>query len=80
MQLAGCLRRRNIERSLTASSRRRPYWLRHTAGSHMANNAIELRHVRDNFWHESNSTTGHYLQADDDASHRNTQARHKIRW
>ncbi|WP_232429547.1 tyrosine-type recombinase/integrase [Noviherbaspirillum autotrophicum] len=29
------------------------HWLRHTAGSHMANQDIDLRHVRDNLGHES---------------------------
>ncbi|HEX7636459.1 MAG TPA: tyrosine-type recombinase/integrase [Noviherbaspirillum sp.] len=56
------------------------HWLRHTAGSHMANNAVDLRHVRDNLGHESISTTSHYLHADDDARHRETEERHKIGW
>ena len=54
--------------------------LRHTAGSHMANYAVDLRHVRDNLGHESISTTSHYLHADDDLRHRDTEDRHKIRW
>ena len=37
------------------------HWLRHTAGSHMANGAVDLRHVRDNLGHESISTTSNYL-------------------
>jgi site-specific recombinase XerD len=56
------------------------HWLRHTAGSHMANNAVDLRHVRDNLGHESISTTSHYLHADDDVRHRETEERHKIAW
>src|SRR3546814_5102996 len=32
------------------------HWLRHTAGSNMANNNVDLRHVRDNLGHESIST------------------------
>lgn len=28
------------------------HWLRHTAGSHMANNAVDLRYVRDNLGHD----------------------------
>jgi integrase/recombinase XerD len=56
------------------------HWLRHTAGSHMANNAVDLRHVRDNLGHESISTTNHYLHADDDDRHRETEERHQIRW
>jgi site-specific recombinase XerD len=33
------------------------HWLRHTAGSHMADHQIDLRVVRDNLGHESLSTT-----------------------
>ncbi|KIF83465.1 integrase [Noviherbaspirillum autotrophicum] len=56
------------------------HWLRHTAGSHMANQDIDLRHVRDNLGHESISTTSHYLHASDDERHRETEQRHKLRW
>jgi integrase/recombinase XerD len=56
------------------------HWLRHTAGSHMANNDIDLRHVRDNLGHESLSTTNNYLHSTDDARHRETEAGHKIDW
>jgi integrase/recombinase XerD len=56
------------------------HWLRHTAGSHMANNAVDLRHVRDNLGHESISTTNSYLHSSDDARHKDTELRHKIGW
>jgi integrase/recombinase XerD len=56
------------------------HWLRHTAGSHMANNALDLRHVRDNLGHQSISTTNIYLHASDDARHEETEGKHKIRW
>jgi len=56
------------------------HWLRHTAGSHMANNDVDLRHVRDNLGHESIGTTSNYLHSSDDARHRETEARHKIKW
>ena len=56
------------------------HWLRHTAGSHMANSEVDLRHVRDNLGHESISTTSNYLHSSDDARHRETEARHKIKW
>ncbi len=56
------------------------HWLRHTAGSHMANSDVDLRHVRDNLGHESISTTSNYLHSSDDARHRETEARHKIKW
>lgn len=56
------------------------HWLRHTAGSHMANSDVDLRHVRDNLGHESLSTTSGYLHSSDDARHRETEERHKINW
>lgn len=56
------------------------HWLRHTAGSHMANSDVDLRHVRDNLGHESISTTGNYLHSSDDERHRATEAKHKIKW
>lgn len=56
------------------------HWLRHTAGSHMANGAIDLRHVRDNLGHESLTTTSMYLHSTDDERHRETENRHKINW
>jgi site-specific recombinase XerD len=56
------------------------HWLRHTAGSHMANNEVDLRHVRDNLGHESINTTSAYLHSTDDKRHRDTEERHKIKW
>jgi site-specific recombinase XerD len=56
------------------------HWLRHTAGSHMANNQVDLRHVRDNLGHESLGTTNAYLHSTDDARHQETERFHKINW
>lgn len=56
------------------------HWLRHTAGSHMANSNLDLRHVRDNLGHESITTTSGYLHSSDDIRHRETEERHKIKW
>ena len=56
------------------------HWLRHTAGSRMADGAVDLRHVRDNLGHESLSTTSHYLHSSDDERHRQTEAKHRIGW
>lgn len=64
------------DRILIASA----HWLRHTAGSHMANNEVDLRHVRDNLGHESLNTTSNYLHSTDDARHIETESRHKINW
>lgn len=56
------------------------HWLRHTAGSHMANMAVDLRHVRDNLGHASISTTSGYLHAPDDSRHNDTEEKHRANW
>lgn len=56
------------------------HWLRHTAGFHMVNGDIDLRHVRDNLGHASLTTTSTYLHSADDARHRDTENGHKIDW
>lgn len=56
------------------------HWLRHTAGSHMANKAVDLRHVRDNLGHASISTTSGYLHAQDDSRHADTEEKHRANW
>lgn len=56
------------------------HWLRHTAGSHMANQQIDLRHVRDTLGHESLTTTNLYLHVGDDTRHREIEELHKLDW
>lgn len=56
------------------------HWLRHTAGSHMANKSVDLRHVRDNLGHASISTTSGYLHAHDDSRHADTEDKHRANW
>ncbi|WP_109477228.1 tyrosine-type recombinase/integrase [Paraburkholderia sp. C35] len=56
------------------------HWLRHTAGSHMADRQVDLRLVRDNLGHASLSTTSLYLHVDDDRRHRETDKKHRIDW
>ena len=56
------------------------HWLRHTAGSAMADQALDLRFVRDNLGHESLTTTSGYLHAEDDERHRQTEQKHRIDW
>lgn len=56
------------------------HWLRHSAGSHMADGDLDLRLVRDNLGHASLTTTSLYLHSDDDRRHRETEARHRIDW
>lgn len=63
------------ERLRTASA----HWLRHTAGSRMANE-VDLRHVRDMLGHASISTTSIYLHAEDDQRHRAIEVGHRLGW
>lgn len=56
------------------------HWLRHTAGSHMADQQIDLRLIRDNLGHESLNTTSQYLHIDDDKRHGETERNHRIDW
>ena len=56
------------------------HWLRHTAGSYMTDQQVDLRFVRDNFGHSSLSTTSGYLHSEEDARHEATQERHRIGW
>ena len=55
------------------------HWMRHTAGSNMAD-AMDLRHVRDNLGHSSISTTNTYLHTEDDQRHKETEAKHRLSW
>jgi site-specific recombinase XerD len=56
------------------------HWLRHSAGSHMADQRVDLRLVRDNLGHASLTTTSLYLHLDDDRRHRETDEKHRIDW
>jgi site-specific recombinase XerD len=56
------------------------HWLRHSAGSHMADQRVDLRLVRDNLGHSSLTTTSLYLHIDDDRRHRETDEKHRIDW
>ena len=56
------------------------HWLRHSAGSHMADQHVDLRLVRDNLGHASLTTTSLYLHIDDDRRHRETDEKHRIDW
>jgi len=55
------------------------HWMRHTAGSNMAD-GMNLRNVRDNLGHSSISTTNTYLHTEDDQRHKETEAKHRLGW
>lgn len=65
-----------VERLRAASA----HWLRHTAGSRMADGDTDLRHVRDTLGQASISTTSIYLHAEDDERHRSIEAGHHLGW
>jgi integrase/recombinase XerD len=79
---ASRLRQRGAECNATAVrlEMASAHWLRHTAGSHMANSAVDLRHVRDNMGHASISTTSDYLHSPADERHSETQDKHRLNW
>lgn len=56
------------------------HWLRHTAGSHMADGGTDLRTVRDNLRHASLTSTNPYLHTPDEQRHRETEDKHRIDW
>ncbi|ENH6338203.1 tyrosine-type recombinase/integrase [Burkholderia vietnamiensis] len=56
------------------------HWLRHSAGSHMADCDVDLRMIRDNLGHVSLTTTSLYLHADDDDRHQKTEQKHRMGW
>jgi integrase/recombinase XerD len=56
------------------------HWLRHSAGSHMADQHLDIRLVRDNLGHASLTTTSQYLHVDDDRRHIETEEKHRIAW
>lgn len=55
------------------------HWMRHTAGSNMAN-SMDIRFVRDNLGHESISTTNIYLHSEEDKRHQMTEEAHRLNW
>lgn len=54
-------------------SRASAHWLRHAAGSRMADGDVDLRYVRDKLGHESLKTASQYLHSDDDRHHKETE-------
>ncbi|MCH1878526.1 tyrosine-type recombinase/integrase [Alcaligenes ammonioxydans] len=56
------------------------HWLRHSAGSHLADQGVDLRIIRDTLGHESIATTNIYLHAGDDQRHRALEQSHRLGW
>jgi integrase/recombinase XerD len=82
LRASDAMRQRGPEYAARADqlARASAHWLRHTAGSRMADGALDLRHVRDNLGHESLKTTSQYLHSDDDRRHKETEQKHRIDW
>jgi integrase/recombinase XerD len=56
------------------------HWLRHSARSHMADQQVDFRLVRDNLGHASLTTTSQYRLIEDDRRQRETEEKHRIEW
>jgi integrase/recombinase XerD len=57
------------------------HWLRHSAGSHMADQQVDLRLIHDNLGQASPLvTTRQYLHVGDDRRHLATDEKHRIDW
>ena len=56
------------------------HWLRHSAGSHLADQGVDLRIIRDTLGHESIATTNIYLHTDDDQRHQALEQSHNLGW
>ena len=82
VQAAQALRERHPEREAQARvlEQASAHWLRHSAGSHMANQGMDLRVIRDTLGHESIATTNIYLHADEEQRHRALEQAHHLGW
>jgi len=56
------------------------HWLRHTAGTSLANAGVNLSYVRDTLGHSDLSTTSIYVHGEDDARHAAVSGAHRISW
>lgn len=56
------------------------HWIRHTAGSHMANRHVDIRVIRDTLGHASISTSNIYLHTEDEQRHQALEQHHKLAW
>lgn len=57
-----------------------PHWIRHTAGTHMVENQIDILHIRDTLGHSSLQTTNRYLHTAELERHEHTEDKHSIGW
>ncbi|MCX5591779.1 tyrosine-type recombinase/integrase [Alcaligenes endophyticus] len=56
------------------------HWLRHTAGSHMANQGVDIRIIRDTLGHASISTSNIYLHTEAEQRHQALEQYHRLDW
>lgn len=56
------------------------HWIRHTAGSHMANQGVDVRIIRDTLGHASISTSNIYLHTEAEQRHQALEQHHKLSW
>lgn len=56
------------------------HWLRHTAGTSLVSDGVNLAHVRDTLGHGDLSTTSIYVHSEDDARHEAINSAHRMSW
>jgi hypothetical protein len=69
---------RPLQQALTRWKKPPLTGLRYSAGSHMADQQVDLRLVRDNLEHASLTSTSLYLHVDDGRRHRDTDEKLRI--
>jgi len=74
------LRERDQEAAAQTVESASAHWLRHTSGTHMMDNNIDVRQLRDNLGHESIATTNIYAHQEDDERHKQIEEKHHLGW
>ncbi len=74
------LRERGQEAAAQTVESASAHWLRHTSGTHMMDNNIDVRQLRDNLGHESIATTNIYAHQEDDERHKQIEEKHRLGW
>lgn len=74
------LRGPDFEEAAQSVERASAHWLRHTSGTHMMDNNIDVRQLRDNLGHESIATTNIYAHQEDDERHKQIKEKHHLGW
>lgn len=74
------LRDRAMEAEAQVVEQASAHWLRHTSGSRMMDNGVDIRQLRDNLGHESIASTNIYAHDEDDERHKAIEEKHRVGW